>query len=353
MVLVTEGLEDGPTSKRELKEPAKIKKNHILIVIFWILYLCLFIAQEIGAAVGSFLWGLTFRREPKSLKGKVCLVTGAGRGLGREFCLALAKEGAVIACFDINEPNNKTTATMIMEMGAKAVPYTVNVAIKKDLDHLVCQVEKDLGPIYLLINNAAIVGNVFGIQEDFIRASFNTNVFGPTWLINAVLPSMKLRNEGHIVNISSSASKMVMSPIMIYGATKTALAYIGNCIRAELQLENEDNNIVVTNVHPSIINTSEDYTSSAHLNLNIVVEMSHVVEATMKAIHYNYDEVLVPSIMKYPLLLVNELMPSKTTTKLLKLFVKKIIIPTPEQYKNLPWHDLVKESCLMEKQDDK
>ncbi|XP_014291718.1 17-beta-hydroxysteroid dehydrogenase 13 isoform X2 [Halyomorpha halys] len=341
MEFVTEGWENGPTTKRDLEKPAMIKKDHILFIIYGIVYFYCFIFWELGAAFSSFLWRLIFRPEAKSLKGRVCLVTGAGRGLGREFCLALAREGAVIACVDINEPNNRTTAAMVEDLGVKGVPYTVNVAIKKDVEELVSKIEKDLGPVYLLINNAAVIYSRPRVDEEFIRASFNVNVFGPIWLMNAVLPTMKSRNEGHIVNISSTASKLVISPLDIYGATKTSLSYMGNCVRANLQLANE-NNIVVTNVHPSIMNSSEDYLKLMSLKVNIVVEMEDVVKATMDAIHYSYDEVVIPSIMKYPLILVNEMMPSRTGTKLMRLLFEKWTLPNDEQQKHLPWNDLVK-----------
>ncbi|CAH1392222.1 unnamed protein product [Nezara viridula] len=349
---MVKGWENGPSSKRDLKGPGKIKEDPILYRAFYMVYIFFFLVWELAAAFGSFLCRLILRPEPKSLRGRVCLVTGSGRGLGREFCLALAREGAVIACADINEANNKTTAEMVKELGAKVVPYTVNIAVKKDVENLVSRIEKDLGPIFLLINNAAIVVNTYGFQEDFLRATFNTNVFGPTWLMNAVLPTMKLRNEGHIVNIASVATMMVLPPMMVYGATKSAMTYLSNCLRAELLMENHDN-IVITTVHPIFMNSSEDYLSYVSAKVTMCIEMEEVVRATMNAIHYNYDEVPVPSYIKYPLLLITEMMPSRTGAKLLQLIINHIIIPNADQFKQLPWYDLVKECSLMETQKEK
>ncbi|XP_066902138.1 17-beta-hydroxysteroid dehydrogenase 13 [Halyomorpha halys] len=348
MEFVIEGWENGPTAKRDLQKPAKLKKDHILFTAFGMVYFFCFIVWELAAGFGSFLWRLVFRPEPKSLKGRVCLVTGAGRGLGREFCLALAREGAVIACVDINEPNNKATAAIIKEMGGKAVPYTVNVVIKKDVEELVSRIEKELGPVYLLINNAAVVCPNSTIEEEFVRALFNVNLFGPIWLMNAVLPTMKLRNEGHIVNISSISSKMVFAPLSIYGSTKISLAYFGNCVRAELQLANK-NGIFVSNVHPSVMNSSEDYVRCLDMKINVVVEMEDVVRATMDAIHYNYEEVIVPSYIKYFLILITEIMPSWTNTKLMRLMFQKWTLPNDKQKECLPWTDLVKKCSFPEK----
>ncbi|XP_014293322.1 uncharacterized oxidoreductase YoxD [Halyomorpha halys] len=345
MEFVTEGWENGPTTKRDLEKPAKIKKDHILFIIYGIVYFNCFIVWELAAAFGSFLWRLVFRPEPKSLRGKVCLVTGAGRGLGREFCLALAGEGAVIACVDINEPNNKSTAEMAKKLGVKAVPYTVNVAIKKDVEEVVSKIEKELGPVYLLINNAALVVALPRVDEDYVKASFNVNVLGPFWLMNAVLPTMKLKNEGHIVNISSIVSKMVLPPVNIYGATKISLSYLSDCVRAELHLANK-NNIFVTNVIPSSINSSKDIIRCIPMKINLVLEMEDVVRATMDAVHYNYDEIVVPSIMKYPLILVTEMMPYRTGTKLMQLLFDKWNLPSKEQEELLPWNDLIKDCCL-------
>ncbi|CAH1392226.1 unnamed protein product [Nezara viridula] len=351
MDFVNEGWENGPTSKRELMEPGKIKKDNIFIMAYGMAYFLVFVIWELLAALFSFLWRLIVRPEPKSLKGRVCLVTGSGRGLGREFCLALAKEGAVIACADINEANNKTTAEMVQELGAKAVAYKINVAIKKDVEELVSKIEKDLGPVYLLINNAAVVYSTPHIDEEFIRASFNVNVMGPIWLTNAVLPTMKMRDEGHIVNISSLSSKIVMPPLNIYGATKCSMAYFGECVRAEL-LFADKNNIFVTNVHPTVMNSSEDYLRCTQMKVNMFVEMEEVVKATMDAIHYNYDEVIIPPISKYPLILITEMMPSRTSTKLMKLVIDKWNFPNREQTKCLPWGNIIKESSLIENNKD-
>lgn len=352
MDYVTEGWENGPNSKRELKEPAKLEKAPVLLAALGLLCAGLFLIWELAGVIGSSLWRLVVRREPKSLKGRVCLVTGSGRGLGRQLCLALAKEGGIIACVDINETTNKQTVAMVKELGAKVMSYTVNIAIKKDVEKVVSQVEKDLGPVYLLINNAAIVAFTYGIDEEHIRATFNTNVFGPTWMMNAVLPTMKMRDEGHIVNIVSVGTMAVVHPLMIYGATKCAFGYISDCIRAELLHANKKN-IRVTNVHPSVMNTSEDYISCISQKINFTLEMDDVVKAIMNGIHYNHDEVVVPAFVKYPLILITQLMPASTTLKLLRFITNSVNLPSLQQYKQLPSYDIIKKTSFMETQEKK
>ncbi|CAH1392223.1 unnamed protein product [Nezara viridula] len=340
MKFVNEGWEDDPNSKRDLKEPAKLKKDPYFYIAFYMVYLFFFLVWEVATAFGSFLRSLILRPEPKSLKGRVCLVTGSGRGLGRQLCLALAKEGAVIACADINEANNKTTVAMVKELGAKAVAYTTNVAIKKDVEELVSKIENELGPIYLLINNAALVGAFHKIDEEYTRASFNINVLGPIWMMNAVLPSMESRNEGHIVNIASISSTFVSPLLSIYGATKTSLSYLSRCLRSDLLSRNK--NIMVTTVYPTIINTSADYLRFVSTKINTVVEMEEVVEATLNAIHYNNDEVTVPSSFKYPAIILSRILPTITTNNIIKLNCEKWNVPSDEQREKLPWHDLAK-----------
>ncbi|KAK9512563.1 hypothetical protein O3M35_000960 [Rhynocoris fuscipes] len=196
--------------------------------------------------------------KPKNLKGKICLVTGAGRGLGRELSLELSRFGAEVICVDIKEDNNTETVKLIKESGGKAHGYTCNVAKYHDVADLAETVQKEVGRVYLLVNNAALIMTHKAGEwppEDVI-AMYNVNVISNYWMIKAFLPAMKEVNEGHIVNICSVSSLCTFPGGSIYGATKAANESMLRTLRLELN-RNKHNKIVVTGVHPSVIQTTD------------------------------------------------------------------------------------------------
>ncbi|KAL1138700.1 hypothetical protein AAG570_008762 [Ranatra chinensis] len=153
-------------------------------------------------------------------------VTGSGRGLGRSIAQSLAKEGAKVICVDINEKNNHETAQLIKDEGGLAAAYTVNVAKVEQVMELAKTIEIEHGPVDILVNNAALVMGMTVAEWDpaEIIASYNVNVLSLYWMVMAFLPSMRKRNDGHIVAISSISALAPTICLSIYGATKAAVS---------------------------------------------------------------------------------------------------------------------------------
>lgn len=140
------------------------------------------------------------------LKGKVALVTGGGRGIGRETCILLASLGADVAICSRTEEECVEVATYIQEMyGTKTVVVTGDVSKANDVDFIIDSVNKSLGPVSILINNAGVMSFKPFVDtsiEEWDRVH-DVNVRGPFLFCKKVVPQMIVNSEGVIINISS------------------------------------------------------------------------------------------------------------------------------------------------------
>ena len=135
------------------------------------------------------------------LDGRQALITGSGRGMGRTHALTLAKHGAAIVVQDIDRAGAEATVAMVEAAGGKARAITGDVADVADLQAKIA----DCGAIDILINNAGIdrPGTIEEIDEAGFDAMFAIHVKGSFFATKAVVPGMKERRWGKIVNVSS------------------------------------------------------------------------------------------------------------------------------------------------------
>jgi citronellol/citronellal dehydrogenase len=150
------------------------------------------------------------------LDGKVAIVTGASRGIGKAISKQLAAEGAKVACAartlgegdHILEGSLSTTVSEIQKAGGTAVAVQVDISQEESCDNLVAKVRETFGPIDVLVNNAALTYFI-PVKDYPVRRwlrSFAVNFHGPFMLSQKVLPDMIERGSGSIVNISSGAA---------------------------------------------------------------------------------------------------------------------------------------------------
>lgn len=164
--------------------------------------------------------------------GKVALITGAGRGLGRDLVEAFATAGASVA-FCARRPVND----LAKSIGASALGVSGDVSRPDDVEHLVATVVQRFGRIDVLINNVGIAGPTAPIEEtpfEDWEETLRVNVTGTFLCTKAVVPHMKQRASGTIINIGSVTGKRPLSFRTPYAASKAALIGMTRTLAEEL-----------------------------------------------------------------------------------------------------------------------
>ncbi len=173
-----------------------------------------------------------------SLKGQIALVTGASRGLGRAIAQRLARDGAAVAV-DYNSRSDAAESLVeeIRSAGGSAIAVRADVGDPAQVQSMVQQTNAELGPISILVNNAGIVyrATLETFESSGMEHMRRTNVDGLIHVTRAVVPAMKKRRYGRIVNITSVAGHGTTLPgSTFYAATKAAVSLLTRRFAMEL-----------------------------------------------------------------------------------------------------------------------
>jgi NAD(P)-dependent dehydrogenase (short-subunit alcohol dehydrogenase family) len=181
------------------------------------------------------------------------LITGTSTGIGMATALAFGRAGHRVAA----TMRNPSAAPALAEAAAREKLPVVVVPMDVDADASVrdgmAQVARDLGPIDVLVNNAGIerMGSVEELPLAEFRAVMETNYFGVIRCTQAILPGMRQRRSGCIINVASVAGHIAVAPMAAYTASKFALEALSECLAQEVQAFN----VRVAIVEPGIIDT--------------------------------------------------------------------------------------------------
>ena len=189
-----------------------------------------------------------------ALKGRVALVTGGSRGIGRAIAISLAEAGAAVA---VNYLSKSAEAQAVVEaihgQGGRAISVGADVSQAAAVKGMVAGVERELGPVDILINNAGIAINrpVDELTEDDFDRTMAVNLKSVFLCTQAVLPGMRKRRWGRIVNISSGAARGAGGVGPHYNASKAGMEGMTRGYAARLVKDG----ITVNAVAPSLIQT--------------------------------------------------------------------------------------------------
>ncbi len=205
----------------------------------------------------------------EELEGKVAIVTGSSRGIGKAIALQLGRDGATVVVAARTEEGTEDnpgsigeTAAAIVDAGGKAVAVKVDVTVDAELEALVDKTMTDFGQIDILVNNAGVLGGAPQFLEsrpDELDYFYRTNLRAPYVLAKIVGVRMAEQGHGVIFNISSGLARLpdppgspgtghqrFGGPSTVYGMTKAALNRFAAGVAGELQ----EKNIAIININP-------------------------------------------------------------------------------------------------------
>jgi NAD(P)-dependent dehydrogenase (short-subunit alcohol dehydrogenase family) len=227
-------------------------------------------------------------KTPRSLTGKVAVVTGGARGIGQALARALAREGAIVAIGDLDGAGAQAAAA---ELGGRSLGLPLDVTDRPAFAAFLDEVERRLGPLDILINNAGIMPLAPLDQEDdaSVTRQLEINLHAVIFGTQEAMRRMRPRHTGHIVNMASLAGRAAAPGLATYVATKHAVVGLSEAVRAELR----GTGVEVTCVMPGFAATE---LASAVPDLRMVrrVTPEEIADATVAALKVPRFDVWVP-----------------------------------------------------------
>ena len=227
----------------------------------------------------------------RSLAGKVVVITGGARGIGAATARLLAGEGARVVIGDVD---GELAATTAAGLGAQALGLRLDVTDHAGFTAFLDQVERERGPIDVLINNAGIMP-LADLDEESDEATARIIAINLAAVVHGTreaIKRMKPRSTGHIVNVASMAGKIGVPGGATYCASKHAVVGLSEAVRLELR----GTGVEVSCVMPTIVRT-ELAAGLKDTRMSGMIDAEDVAEAIVKALHKPRLDVYVPAYL--------------------------------------------------------
>ncbi|KAM9440175.1 retinol dehydrogenase 10-B [Clarias gariepinus] len=279
---------------------------------------CVKVLWSFAAAAARWL----VKPQEKRVQGRVCVITGAGSGLGRLLALHFARRGATLALWDVNRTANEETAELVREVyrqsgsactgsddGAEESPalqprvytYVCDVSKRESVYATAEQVRREVGDVTFLVNNAGVVSgrHLLECPDELIERTMMVNCHAHFWTTKAFLPKMLELNEGHIVTVASSLGLFTTAGVEDYCASKFGAIGFHESLSHELKAANKDG-IKMTLVCPFLVDTG--MFKGCEIRKEFApffppLKAEHCVERAMRAILTDQPMVCTPRAM--------------------------------------------------------
>src|SRR5829696_9771194 len=231
-------------------------------------------------------------KQPRSLAGKVAVVTGGGRGIGKAISRSLAREGVQVAIADLDATVAEAAAA---ETGAGAIGLALDVTDRPAFTAALDRIEQELGPIDIVVNNAGImpIGPFEEESDATAIRQLELNLHAVIHGSKEAVRRMKPRRSGHIVNVASIAGKFGAPGGATYSACKHGVVGLSESLRAELYGTGVDVHVVM----PALVTT--ELAAGTHEIKGIKRSTPEdVAEAVVEALKLGRFEVYVPKAVK-------------------------------------------------------
>ncbi|MEK5143917.1 MULTISPECIES: SDR family oxidoreductase [unclassified Paenibacillus] len=237
------------------------------------------------------------------MQDKVVIITGASSGIGEATAKELASKGAKLVLAARREARLQKLQEAIQNNGGQAVYKVTDVSSHEQMEELADYALKEFGKIDVMVNNAGVMP-LSPVHEKKIKEwdlMVDVNIKGVLYGIAAVLPTMRERREGHIINVSSIAGHLVFPASSVYSGTKFAVRAITEGLRREECI----NNIRTTIVSPGSIDTeltaaisNSELKTAINEDMKIAIEPSNIARAIAFAIEQPADVAINEMIIR-------------------------------------------------------
>jgi 3-oxoacyl-[acyl-carrier protein] reductase len=231
------------------------------------------------------------------LEGKVVVITGAGRGIGRASALLLAKHGATIVAVARTRSDLDSLVAEIEAQGGRAVARTVDVSDRDQAEQLICGAAAELGRLDILINNAGnnIRSPIDQVTDEQWREIVGSNLDSTFYCTRAVAPIMMQQRSGKIINLSSVAVWHPTATRTVYGAVKHGVIGFSRALALDLK----DYDVTVSTVSPGPTATDLRKRAAPDEDQSTIMRPEDVAEAIL-FLATRPPRVIIPEITIQP-----------------------------------------------------
>ncbi|CAH0725682.1 unnamed protein product, partial [Brenthis ino] len=282
----------------------------------------LFLVLSCYYILESLFWTLVPNviRPMKNLKDEVILITGGAGGVGKHLAIKLARLGAKVVLWDVNQEALDKTSLALEDEGYQVACYVVDLTVRDSVYKTAEKVKEEVGKVDILINNAGIVfgETLLELSDTAIETTYKVNILSHYWTVKAFLPEMINSGKGHIVTMGSVAGLLGTYRCTDYSATKFATVGFHESLFTELRAHGH-NTIHATLVCPSYINTG--MFDGVTPRLMPMLEPDYVAETMIDSIRKNEVNCVMPGSVRY-LLPLKCLLPAKMCWDLMHRVMK-------------------------------